>query len=141
MNNSIRSIPLILALGLANTAQADTNDQEIAKYAASRYMYCDAKILGALWGQSAGEAKARIGRKIGWGDTAILNGMLSDARTRAEKNPGTRCSFHEAGFSYGDAERLAKIWRTSTYEAKIAVEEKIVSGHERNVRALLGMSS
>ena len=107
-------------------------------YASSSYTYCDAKVLSGFWRASIYESKLLIGRKIGWGDIAILNGMLATARDNAKRDPALRCTFAETDFTYEDAERLAAYWKTSTAEAKTRIELKILDGMEASLLGWLG---
>jgi hypothetical protein len=136
MNRKLLSLSALLSLGAPEIALADPVEQR--KFFASKYTYCDAKMLSFLWRQSIDESKSRIGRKVGWGDDKVLEGMLRRARNQAQKLPKARCNFHEAGFTYQDAEKLSRIWRTSPGQSKSLVEQKIMGGGESKVRSLLG---
>lgn len=131
------AFPMALALALPALAHAETPKQEWDRYAASRYQYCDAKMLSAHWRQSIEEAKYRIGRKIGWGDTPILNGMLATAREEAIADRSRACTFDETGYRYNDAANLAHLWGVSTLEAKTMIEDKVMRGWDDGIRVLL----
>lgn len=135
MNHKLLSLSALFALGVPETAIADPTEKR--KFLKSKYTYCDAKVLSFLWRQSIDESKSRIGRKIGWGDQKILNDMLNRARVNAQKVPKARCKFHEAGYTYEDAEKLSRIWRRSVGDSKSLVEQKILGGGEYVVRKLL----
>lgn len=131
------SLVVVLALvgfTLSGSARAGTNE-ELAAFANSKYDYCDAKLLGAYWGQSIDEAKARIGRKIGWHDEDILNGMLKDALTRAQTNNSPKCEYYEAGYTYDDAEALSRLWGVDVAEAKARMQRKMMWGNEDVLKA------
>lgn len=96
---------------------------EFDHFAASTYQYCDAVILGSHWNQSVDEAKARIGRKLGWGDDAVIETMLRDARRQ-----NRRCTFDDSGFAYEDAQALAAMWGVGIADAKAALAEKVSMG-------------
>lgn len=133
------SLLVVLALvgfTLSGAARAGTNE-EFAAFANSNYDYCDAKLLGAYWGQSIDEAKARIGRKIGWHDEDILNGMLKDALTRAQTNNAPKCEYYEAGYTYEDAEALSALWGVDIIEAKLTMQRKIMWGGEEVLKSQL----
>src|SRR4051812_43362270 len=119
MKDRLRSLSALLALGLPATALGD--QAELNRFFDSKYTYCDAKMLSGLWNSSLEDSKARIGRKIGWKNLDVINDMLKEARGVAEKNPNNRCSFHEAGFTYQDAEKLSKVWHKSIGESKTMV--------------------
>lgn len=109
-------------LQIAGTPPALANN-EWDLYASSGYEYCDAVMLGAVWGEAVDDAKMTIGRKIGWGNADIVENNLNTARRR-----GVRCDFHDTGFVYEDAEALAYLWDVSIDEAKVALAEKVSTG-------------
>jgi hypothetical protein len=116
-----------------------SQNQDMTAFFASSYTYCDAKVLSSHWASSVDDAKALIGRKIGWGNADIVKSELQSARAEAQKDPKRACTFWDAGFQYSDAEKLAKIWKTSVDAAKATVQQKILTdGGENRVRALLG---
>ncbi len=109
----------------------------LQKWASSGYHYCDAKILGGLWGTDTFEAKKTVGRKLGWGNRGIVESELRRARKVAATRPGLACNYSEAGFSYADAEKLASIWRVDVAQAKRTIERKVLYGQEPMVRKLV----
>jgi len=98
-------------------------DADWDRYANSGYEYCDAVILGAYWRQSVGDAKATIGRKLGWGNADIVANDIDSARSQ-----GKRCQFHETGLAFEDAEAVAGLWGISVGDAKAALAEKVSMG-------------
>lgn len=122
-----------------DTAPA-SGDDHFAAFANSDYSYCDAKVLGALWGQSVGDAKLAIGAKIAAQATDVLDGVLGQAFSAAAAQ-GRVCSFNETNFTYEDAAVLARVWGLASADAaKTEVENKLqVNGlvGERIVRELL----
>ena len=109
-----------------------------------KYDYWDARVLANYWGQSIGEAKARIGRKILWGksDVAILEQFLVDARIQAlQKTQGSSPSlelYGESKYKYDDAAKLAKLWGDSSpYEAKIRIEKNLIFGQQEVIEQAL----
>jgi hypothetical protein len=113
-------IALLHSMGV-QPALADAN---FDRYAASGYVYCDAVILGSYWGESVDEAKATIGRKIGWGNDEVLATDLQSAIDNGE-----RCSFADIEFVYEDAEALAQLWGVSVDDAKAALADKVSTGY------------
>jgi len=103
----------------------------------SRYTYCDAKLIAAHWKQSIERSKAFIGGKIALKNTVAIDNTLVGARAAQKGNPAARCSFAEAGFSYDDAQKLAKLWNIGVPQAKVRAEDKILAGGEARVRKLL----
>lgn len=98
-------------------------DGDWERYANSDYSYCDAVILGAYWSESVDEAKVTIGRKLGWGNAAIVASDIDTARRQGE-----RCQFHDTGLIYEDAEAVAALWGVSVEDAKAALAEKVSMG-------------
>jgi len=62
---------------------------------------------------------------------------LRQARSDSDKNAAKRCGFADTGFSYDDAEKLAKLWKTSVSDAKARVERKASTGNSSVVHELL----
>ncbi len=108
---------------------------EFGTFFESGYVYCDAKMLGALWGLDIGEAKMTIGRKIINGIGFAVPQILDEAR-----GSGVTCDWSDTGHSYADAERLASIWgMNEPYQAKLRVEQLYTSGRSDVVRSALGI--
>lgn len=107
----------------AFSVQPAMAETDIDRYAASGYSYCDAMTLGTFWKESVDDAKATIGRKIGWGNAAIVKDNIADARKQ-----GDRCNFADTGIAYADAEAVAALCKTSVGEAKAALAEKVSMG-------------
>ena len=130
--------PNSLSLQQNNFIQASAKqvrDREWKAFFSSKYDYWDARVLADYWGQSIGEAKARMGRKILWGNSnvAILEQFLVDARFKAlQKIQGSSPSlelYGESKYKYNDAQKLAKLWGDSSpYEAKIRIEKNLILG-------------
>ena len=137
-NELTTALTMLLALGVPDVATAQGTKRELDQFFASNYQYCDAKVLGAMWKNSITESKARIGRKIGWGDIGILNDMLNTARGQADRDRRRACTFDEAGYSYDDAVKLARVWKISVWDAKVGIESLVVRGQDSEVRRLLG---
>ncbi len=96
-------------------------------YVNSSYGYCDAKVLGALWGEDTYTAKSSIGRMLMNNEDAALADKLTGCRQRALEsleNREIRCHYDEIGVSYDDAVALAGFWGIDSWEAKMRVEEK-----------------
>jgi len=108
---------------------------ELDRFFASDFTWCDAKVLAAHWGQDVSEAKARIGRKIGWGDVdSVLRPMRTQAGIEAAGDPSRQCQFWETTFSASDAQLLASAWNMSRAEAKAALARKASVVGEAAVR-------
>ena len=100
----------------------------------SSYNYCDAKLIGAIWGYDAGRGKIEIGHKIINGIGGNISLMLSDSR-----NSGNACGWEDTGLSYDDAEKLARVWRMGVpYQAKLKAAQLYTSGRSEMVTRALG---
>jgi hypothetical protein len=133
----LRNIVAVVALGAPSVAAADKRDDEYRAFA-SKYTYCDAKVISSLWKVSIAETKATIGRKVLGGNTSGVDAGRTAALKNVEKNPRLRCQFHEAGLTFDDAKKLAKHWSVSVAEAKSTAEDKIAWGNESYVLELVG---
>lgn len=114
----------------------------MSHYASSAFDYCDAKVLGALWGESPFEAKASIGQMLMDGEKSFLEEKLTGCQQRALEdleNRDIRCHYDDLGVSYDDAVALASFWGVDTWDAKMRVEEKYLrDGHDdQYVRAAI----
>ncbi|NES85725.1 MAG: hypothetical protein F6K10_32400 [Moorea sp. SIO2B7] len=106
----------------------------------SKYDYWDAKVLAEYWEQSIGDAKARIGRKILWGETdiAILEQFLVDARIQALQSVNDPRYYRDSEYKYKDAQALAKFWgEPSPWEAKLRIEKNLRLGNDEIVKEAL----
>lgn len=104
-------------------------DDPFSSYVNSRYEYCDAKVLGALWGEDTYTAKSSIGQMLMDGEGALLEEKLAASRQRALddlSNRDIRCHYDDIGVSYDDAVALAQYWGVDTWEAKMRAEEKFL---------------
>lgn len=143
-NHSESRRPWLLAMVLAVTlirplpaaSSQSTTDVEIERFFESDYTWCDVQLLSSYWEQDQLDTKARIGRKIGWGDEQYIEEFLEGARGQAQER-GEKCSFYESEFSYEDAEVLSNYWQMPVDEVKAFVEEKLFYGGASVVRAAL----
>ena len=99
-----------LAVATPATAQDMANFQ---RYADSGYTYCDAKLMGAIYGEDPYQGKLIIGQKIANGIGSNIPLMLRDSRNR-----GNRCEWVDVPHSYDDAVALGNYWGVSTSQAK-----------------------
>ena len=121
-------------------SQTNNRQAELDAFFRSKYNYCDAELLSEFWGQSLGETKARIGRKVIWGRGGIpyLEQYLVDARIQAIQQESQLCTFHEAGYTYDDAVALAEFWGDpSPWEAKQRIERNLLLGKQKAVDSAL----
>lgn len=121
----------------AQIAQRPSPADDMRAWATSGLTYCDATVLSKYWRISVTDSKTLVGRKIRSNNRPTLNAALKQARDGAEKSASKRCEFDDTGFSYSDAQKLAKLWKTSVTEAKSRVERKASTGDASVVRQLL----
>ncbi|MFO0744831.1 MAG: hypothetical protein U1F43_04035 [Myxococcota bacterium] len=119
-------------LARARPAHADETEEELQRFFASDYTYCDATILSRFWRQDLRETKARIGRKIGWKDFDVLDGMLGEARKAVEHDdPARLCPYQESGYTYSDITALSDLWGQGVTATKARVSRKLVWGDKK----------
>ncbi|MFT5583138.1 MAG: hypothetical protein ACI9VR_000716 [Cognaticolwellia sp.] len=95
-------------------------------FMASRFDYCDAKVLGELWSVPVDESKTRIGTKMISGYETIVSSELDQAFGTAGH---VECVWPELDYSYTDAEAMAAVWGHSTEEAKTRMTRKVNFGN------------
>jgi hypothetical protein len=122
---------------IAHASSTSQEDQAFSAYANSRYEYCDAKMVAALWGLDVYAGKLRIGNKILYGIADIVEEDLTNSRQR-----GNSCNFNETGFSYRDARRLSNAWggRLSVWDAKTKIAAFVTAGQSSQIRAQMNNS-
>ncbi len=130
-------------------AQNAQSSREIEAFFSSSYDYWDARVLADFWGQSVYDSKARIGRKILWGkkDVAILEQFLVDARIKhlqaiaPASTPASYTYYRESGYTYADAEVLAKFWGdASPIDSKLRIERNLTLGKSSVIKEALRMA-
>ncbi len=91
---------------------AHAQSPELEAYAQSKYGFCDAKKIAAVWKKGVGEAKAVIGAKI-------LGNLqdLADADIASTKDT-VSCDWDDTGLTFDDAMKLAAYWGRDSIEAK-----------------------
>lgn len=115
-------------------AQAMPQQREYDAFFSSRYNYCDAKLVGALYGQDVEGGKVIIGQKILNGIGANVPVVLAESRVQ-----GATCEWEDTGLSYADAQVLAQTWGfADPYEAKLKAADLFTNGREQQVRNGLG---
>lgn len=119
---------------------SDPASAEVDRFFSSAFTYCDARLLADHWAQDIMESKARIGRKLIWGDDAVVHEMLSDARTAARKR-GAACQFFETGLAFEDVEKLAAHWKVSLTDAKTRAADIFTEGRSADLRSILSPTS
>ncbi|MCO4763998.1 MAG: hypothetical protein KC502_20960 [Myxococcales bacterium] len=109
----------------------------LQKWANSGYHYCDAKMIASMWHTTPYAAKKAVGRKLLRGNYREVRLDLANARRHARRHPAAACNYHQAGYTYRDAEKLASIWHVSVAQAKTMIANKVLNGGDRQVRKLL----
>ena len=115
-------------------AQAEPQQRAYDAFFSSRYNYCDAKLVGALYGQDADGGKVTIGQKI-------LNGIGTNVPVvlRESRDYGNVCDWEDTGLEYSDALVLAQTWGfDDPYDAKLKAADLFTHGREQQVRNGLG---
>lgn len=118
----------------------DVRQSELDAFFNSKYNSCDTKLLSQYWGQSILETKARIGRKVLWGDGGIpyLEQYLVDARIQAIRGESSNCNFTHDGYTYEDAVALSQFWgESSPSEAKLRIEKNLMLGNQEQIDSAL----
>lgn len=118
-----------------------SDDQCFNKYFENGYNYCDAVVLAAYWNHdSAGDAKLLLGAKmLRWGpEDGELH--VRAARGEALKKPDADLPawYTDGGYTYDDAEMLARYWGEDLADAKYTMTRLLIGGHEHVVQAALG---
>ncbi len=118
---------------VALTAPAQASDLD--RFFSSGYTYCDAKLIGDLWGIGVDQAKAQIGMKIRTGIGGNIPRVL-----RLSRQDGNSCAWEDTGLAYDDAVQLADLWGLDDpYKAKLKVARYYTRGESSIVsRALAG---
>jgi hypothetical protein len=99
----------------------------------SGYSYCDAKLVGALFGTTPEDGKLKIGQAMVAGRARDIPPML--ARARASH----ACQWADTRYGYDDAVALAKAWgMPSPYAAKLKAARQYTAGQRSLVEAALG---
>ena len=134
-NSGMKRLASVLLLSssltlVALTAPAQASDLD--RFFQSHYTYCDAKLIGDLWGISVEDAKAQIGMKIRTGIGGNIPSVL-----RLSRQSGNACEWVDTGYSYEDAEKLSQIWGDSTDDAKAKVAQYLTNGQRYIVERAL----
>ncbi len=98
----------------------------------SGYSYCDAKLIGQLYGTDTYQGKIEIGNKIANGLVANIPLVLNESREN-----GARCDWMDLGYTYEDAVALGNVWGMRFDEAKVAAEELATWGRIDVINAAL----
>lgn len=125
------AIALVLS---GRPAEAQSRQAEHEAFSASGYNYCDAKLVGALYGQDVEGGKVIIGQKI-------LNGIGTNIPVvlRESRSQGSICEWDDTGLSFADAQVLAEAWGLSDpSQARAKAADLFTNGRAQQVRNGLG---
>ena len=135
-NFAVKRLASVLLLSSSLTLVALTvpaQASDLDRFFHSNYTYCDAKLIGDLWGIGVDEAKAQIGMKIRTGIGGNIPGVL-----RLSRQDGNACTWEDTGHTYEDAVQLADLWGLSQpYQAKQKVARYYTRGESRIVKRAL----
>ncbi len=140
----MRHLPLLLLLSfvsfgplVAPTAMAQ--DAEVAAadtFFNAGYTWCDAQHVAALWGKGeAWDVKVRLGGYLQKNKNKKVDKAIIPARQRADME-GSICEY-ETNYSYEDAEMIAQVWGTETWDAKVALSKSVRNGDRESVDTAL----
>lgn len=118
---------------LVQPAAAQTNEENLEAFQNSRYNYCDAKLLGAVWGKDPFGGKMEVGYKIIHGLESNLEALLGESRTK-----DNTCTWEDTGLTPQDARTLASVWETNVRDARAIAAEHYTWGSSGQVRNALG---
>ena len=126
--------------GTPASAPALTQEQkkELAAYFGAGYGLENAKALAKLWNMSSKASdldavKAEAGKRL-------LAGQKLPVKPEAADNVDPKAlaattKFFAAGYSYKDAQKLAKLWKTADpYEAKVLAGQKLLDGKKLPIK-------
>ena len=122
--------------------------KELNAFFDSEYTYYDAFTLSQYWEQSISESKARIGRKLMWGNNDLL--ILADSlqvasaelnATEQNLEPGAMrheqdAFFDSEEYDYWDAAVLADYWNRGLGETKARIGRLLLSGTQESMNIL-----
>lgn len=126
VNTTVKAFGLALCLSTSlcvlptvfpSTAQAQT-----AEFFSSGFNFCDAKLIALVFNQSTDQAKAWAAQKIRNGNVDVVKAELRRSRRTY------KCTWEDLPYQYNDAERLARYWGVSPYEAKLKAADMYTKG-------------
>jgi hypothetical protein len=117
----------------STSAQAQSSDDAFEAFSSSRYNFCDAKMLGAVWGMDPVQGKVEIGMKILNRIEGNLEPLLEQSRAA-----GNTCRWEDTGLTPQDARVLANVWETNVPEARRTAATHYTYGTSGQVRNALG---
>ena len=125
------------------SVSASPSEAELQKewdaYFAAGYGYDDALKLANIWNlkEEVGAVKAEAGRRLLAGETLPIPPGPQDpgAGGVSSKEAAQVEAFFAAGYTYDDAVKLAKLWKTpDPYQAKVEGGKKLLAGETLPIR-------
>ena len=116
---------------------------EMHAFSDGGYTYWDALVLADFWNEGVTDAKWRAGSKLlGPVESKVyLRLVVTDARAKALANAESLRLYSDSGFTYDDAERLARYWgKENAYDGKLCIERNLILGNESVIREALALS-
>lgn len=110
--------------------QASAADDPSAVFFREGYNFCDAKLMGAVWGLSFYKAKVEAGQKI------IHNGDAGKKTLKDVLATGRRvqqCLWTDTPHNFAQMELLAAVWGISVPDAKTKVGQLYTLGKSAKV--------
>jgi len=107
----------------------------LENYRVGEWTFCDVHVLARTWGIDEAAASERISTKVVAGNAAAVKATLETGRGAITFDGWSTCPYHEAGYSYDDAEALGRAWGVDTQEAKARIERKIAYKIDSGLRA------
>lgn len=120
---------------------ADQVDRNLEAYTAAGYGYDDAYKLAVLWKMNADDrfaVKAEAGRRLLLGETLPVTpspDAPADEETTSPEQEKQFEAFFGAGYTWAEAEKLAKIWKLADpADAKLEAGKRLLAGEELPVK-------
>lgn len=107
-------------------------------YRAGEWTYCDVRIYAAGAGTTPEAARAKIVELLDAGKGKEVADRINGHRSKITPDGWSTCPYWEAGYSYEDAEALARLWSVDVQEAKARIERKLIFKTDDGLRELIG---
>jgi hypothetical protein len=128
----------LVVLALLSAVPALAKDP-IGAFFDAGYNTCQADLLAKVWQTDLDQAKTRAGQALLEGKQQAIEDALNVVRHGGQPPTGwTACAYHEYGYSYEDAERVAAAWSLSVEDAKAKIEGGLWYGTMDTVMAGVG---
>lgn len=128
---------LLLSSSIIAVAGPASADQFTDAYDASPYSFCDAVIVGALYGVNGIEGKSKIGANIlQAGGFPAVEALLVQGRAA-----GVRCNFEDTGYQFTDAMILAGVWGVPVDQAKSKIADIVSMGNRGALAGVLAANA